>query len=256
MSGPTSAVAPPADPIGDALRADMVAYWKLDETSGTRIDSTGNGHNLSATTDLAYPVSYGTGKFSNGLLTDDTYPGALVRVNDSSFDTNNHPITCWFWVKFDRVDLVIDQTVIGRNGPAQIGGYPFEYYVAFASANNGFYLDLVGTQTNEIGFVTNTTPIVSGVWYFVYFEVNRASNILRLAVNNNEASDSFYDLVELPPIGEVNTFSIGGEVAPSEPTTAGNAVYGITDEVGFIGRALTSGEKTYLYNGGAGRSLY
>lgn len=47
ISTPIKIVEGSLDPIGDGLRVDVVAYWKMDEANGTRIDSSPHGLNLS-----------------------------------------------------------------------------------------------------------------------------------------------------------------------------------------------------------------
>jgi hypothetical protein len=84
-------------PSSASLLTSIIAYWNFDETSGSRVDSSGNGNTLTVTSS----VGYTTGKIGNTAVYDETmYNGVLVNPNKIIPNTNCS-LQCWIYPTAD-----------------------------------------------------------------------------------------------------------------------------------------------------------
>ena len=234
-----------ADPIGDTLRANAVAYWKLDEASGARADSTGNGLGL---TPLG-TVSGAAGKVGNAASLTRAGENGLFKNSTAAFDGDQ--ISVAFWVKFDSITEGEDQTIIWRMAETS----KVVFHIAFHS---GLWLDVYEDSAfnNETAFLESSVSIAADTWYFVVAEIDRTNEVVRLRINATQEQDMFFDS-PTAPTGTSSILSIGSGVTPvGAANTAGFHTEGLVDEVGWWDRLLTTPEKDHLYNAGVGRSLY
>lgn len=209
------------------LTDQLESYWKLDEESGTRVDSHGSN-------DLAdnNTVGFDTGKVGNAAkfilansesLTDDD--NASLRVGTGDF-------TFAFWYKRTAAWSILGVPLC-KGGQQD---YTFD-------DNNGamrFYTRNGGT------FPTATwgSALTTNVFYYVVGWRSSADQKNYLQIDN----------------GAIIEASLGG--APVDNDTAGAFIIGsssggspvdaLIDEVGFWKRVLTADERTQLYNGGSG----
>lgn len=193
--------------------ADLVSYWKLDETSGT-------------TADDAFAANNGT--YNGGYTLNQSGPGTLtpntVLLNGSSGYVNVptaaslHPtsaLTLEAWVRFTTVD----------NNYRWIAGTG---YTSDANPYNNFGLETtnVGNQfaaSVAIGttlfLVLSTTLPTAGVWYFLALTWDGST--LRLYVNGVE---------------EANTAASGTARNDGQPLTIGRYTRGASTGSYFNGR--------------------
>lgn len=219
--------------IGDVLRADAVAYWKLDEASGTRADSTGRGHDLS---DVQGDVSVGAGKVGNSAVFGGVNQQRLRCVADSDLIMSGADFYIALWAKLNtptyyalamRFDQFDEEYAVEFSGDLS--------RISLSLGNNGY------VEANTFGDVT------TGVWYFIE-AYNRTDGIYGIAVNGGV----FDTGVELSALPELSTpFTVG-----NLERIGGFSVQGAIDEIGVWRRLLTADERAYLYNGGDGRTLY
>lgn len=223
------------DPIGDALRADAAAYWKMDEASGTRVDATGNGFDLS---DLNNAGS-ATGKNGNGLLVSGAahyarYNGTGLQFGDTSFSIAA-------WVKIAAFAVGQSQNIF-----SYINDSTFEVEWALESDDFGDYFGMAFYTLAQTIDTFDFGAIVTDQWYFVVCEYNKADSKERLYIDNVLARESAL----VANIATANVVSFGLEATGLGSTNC------IRDEVLVINRVLTTAEKDYLYNSGSGRTLY
>lgn len=208
-------------PIEFPLSTNLSAYWKLDETSGTRIDSK-NGFDLTDNGSVGFSV----GKINNGTEFNNNYLSGTINNEFSS----GFSISSWF--KLNTVPTTIYVHIAGENNyyTEQVFRYGFQL-------ENG----TIRFYTSEITIYGPT--ISEDQWYHVV-----------ASVSNTEAS--FY--VDGIMVGSVTTNNVVGNYNPLIPFTLGalqgynEAFNGIIDEVGIWNRALTDAEVTRLYNNGNG----
>ena len=84
-------------------------------------------------------------------------------------------------------------------------------------------------------------PLSSNTWYYVVAWHDSVGNQVGISVNDSVPDTAAFTFGSFDDVG---TFAIGKESV--------NYFGGTIDEVGFWKRTLTSGERTQLYNAGAG----
>ncbi|MGH7186131.1 MAG: LamG domain-containing protein [Pseudomonadota bacterium] len=211
-----------------ALTDSLVAYWKLDEASGTRVDATGRGNDLA--TVVGSPGS-AAGKVGNAV---DTSSGNYLEGpvgGDLSPGNADFTIAAWLW--FDALSGEGDIVNKWQSGN-------FEYSLATDGSNNLKFFVSDGSFPS----VTATTfgAVSTSTWYFVVAWHDSVGDAIKIVVNDGTVE---------------TTAHAGGVNTGSAPFSVGRAPFGSphdgrVDEVGFWTRLLTAGEITALYNGGAG----
>jgi hypothetical protein len=223
-AGGGGAVAPPSP-----LLTGLVAYWKLDEASGSRADSSGNGSTLSL---AAGAVPSRVGRVGNGA---DFVPGNwLTCASNPNIVMGDIDFTIAGWLWFD--------TLASQN--------PLE-------KNDGTYIDYViyGTPAGEYGAIVaspsgsvliQTPPgVAANTWHFVVLQHDATTHTLSLSRDNGVGSASA-STAGKPPYVTTGSLTIGAGRG------GGYGFDGIIDEIGIWKRLLTPAEITQLYNGGVG----
>lgn len=196
----------------------VIAYWKLDESSGNAADSSGSGNTLVN----QGGVTYTAGKINNGSVhsaTSNAYFKTTSQINSST-------LTVSMWVYMTTIDA-------NYNG--------FIGFLSNGALNNhtsggGFRYESSG------GNITSGTTLVINTWYHIVLTMNGTSGELFLngsSVGTGTASSM-----------AVNQNYVVGSYGDS----ASNHMRGTIDEVGIWNRVLSGSEITDLYNGGAGIS--
>jgi hypothetical protein len=229
------------------MRGDMldglVAYWKLDEASGSRADTVG-GYTLTDNN----TVTQTTGIISNAASFAAASSESLsyATADDDVFEINK--------VLYSRFSLWFKATSLPANGNSMTllakedgGGDPS--YILDIFTTGGVTKIRVRAEGLVVGAstLTSTTTLSTGTWYHAVFGY-RLSSIgtphCTLYVNGaNEAYDETIDITSDILAGGV--FYLGRD-------TDGNYFNGAIDEVGFWQRELSASEVTDLYGAGSG----
>jgi hypothetical protein len=221
---------PPPSTLNDGL----VAYWKLDEASGTRVDSGPNGQNLTDNN----TVTSDTGKISNAGLFVSANSEYLSRTDSTELSTGNidFSFSCWFYQ-----DAAVANSAILTKGSAYSNAN-LEYALWLGSGG--------ATPAFSISDGTTTTTISSGValtastWYHIVVSYDAAANQMAITINAGTPATTAQST---GPQDTTGAFGIGRR-------NNGAYISGRVDEVGFWKRVLTSDERTELYNAGAGKT--
>lgn len=214
-------------PIGTLeFVSNLMAYYKMDEGSGTAVNDVVNGYN--GTTNGGWTTS---GLINNAT----TYDGSQVANISGvlNFGTNNATIS--LWVYFTDVTSFGD-LISKRQGAA---GGEDGYRILLDSATDIKY-GLSGLpKTASLPAFTNNH------WY--HFVMRRNADNVSLWVNGTQY-DSFNGTLTGGDPDQDNNFNvtIGG-------WSAGN-IKGRIDEVGLWNRSLSDSEISQLYNSGLGVS--
>ncbi|KAA3644794.1 MAG: hypothetical protein DWQ07_15420 [Chloroflexi bacterium] len=224
---------PTATPDTTLLNS-LQAYWKLDESSGTRMDAHGFSH-LSDNNS----VTSGTGLLNDAAQFDKTNSEYLSRVDNDALSLGDFDFSYAFWVKLDSKGT--SYPILTRYETAS----DRSIWMGYSGASDRFNFGLYNSAGNGIGWVyadTFGSPSVD-TWYFVYIEYDAANDTVGVSINN----------------GRLDTSSTTG--TPADGTAAfklgygaGSSYYhdGRIDELGFWKRLLTSDERNELYNSGSG----
>jgi hypothetical protein len=216
---------------GDSsLLNDLVAYWKLDETSGTRFDSAGT-NNLADNNTVGSAIGKQGNAASFGPGRDEylSYPSPVIQ-------TTTFSVSAWVSLK--------SFTAFGRA----------IFYQGNLANDAGLHLFAINTwegETNCLGFryngagnsPSNSNVITLNTWHHVV--VTYDGSEVNFYVDNVAAGSNTIDISASP---SPDPFYMGVWFA----LDADRIWDGDIDELGIWSRVLTSGEITQLYNGGAG----
>lgn len=205
-----------------ALTDNLVAYYKLDESSGNAADATGNGFTLTNNN----TVSYATGLINNGadLGTSNTNK---TLATSTSLGITTGDFTVSFWYKNDGTDREFD-------GQVSIGTGSYSMIFFRNGTNNRWFLATSGGGNTLI-----TESITNSTWYFL--TMVKSGGTVTVYVNATSKGSTS----TLGSSAGVH-FTVGG--FPDYGWYGTNKI----DEVGVWSRALSGAEITSLYNGGSG----
>src|SRR6185436_18024947 len=218
-----------------SLTNGLVAYWKMDEASGTRIDATGRGNDLADNNG----VGQTTGKISNAAQFTVANNKYLSHPDNSDLSTGDIDFTIAGWVYLDNLGTVsFNPTIFAKwiNTPEE-----YEYGLEYnhTSQRLRFYISGNGTSATTID-ANGFGPIATGQWYFFVTWHDAVNNKVGISLNNVS------DTIDYSGGGynSSNPFVLGA-------TNKGTSNYrdGRIDEVGFWKRLLTADERAALYNG-------
>lgn len=215
------------------LLTDLAAYWKLDETSGTRFDSAGTA-NLSDNGS----VGYGIGKQSNAAVFDGTArwldTGATARPFElRSGDTLS--IALWMY----PTDNSANYFPLTKFSDVSTSG---EYAILRDTSGNT-RLRVYSNGTQDTAAVA--TPI--NTWSLIVAEIDGATSIptiynVGLGTSGTRGPVTY-------PTNHTKPLVVGAFIS----SLFGNTYFaGRIDGVGIWNRLLTSSERDDLYNSGAG----
>ena len=204
-----------------ALTDGLVAYYKLDESSGNASDSSGAGNTLTNSGTTAFT----TGKINNGVNFTAT-AGQRLSITSALGYTSTVDRTWAYWVKTTTfVGYLVDNTLTDTTGRM---------------------LMYQNTPTSDIRLWVNgnelaTSALTAGTWYYIV--ITKSGSTYTFYLNNSSLGTVSPGAV----VGYTkNLFYLGSSfVGGSE----GNAV---VDEFGIWSRVLSATEISQLYNGGAG----
>ena len=218
---PPTASGSACDSVNDAY---LAAYWKFEESSGSRADSKG-----SSTLTQVGTVGSGAAIIGNGLSTDHSAAYLTMTTNGAVTTTGSFTIACW-------AKLNHSQAVAGLVDKA----LDFKLWLNTGAANPVFRMWGPGLATASTA--QSSVSISVGTWYFVVAWYDDAAKKTWISVNNETpvAGGTFDGFVNYNSSVAV---AIDGQV---------DYLDGAMDELFITKRLLTAGERTALYNSGAG----
>jgi hypothetical protein len=208
------------------------AYYKLDETTGTRNDSV--QINVNDLTDHNSGLTVG-GKVGGAYHCVASIPNYLSCADNAAFQMGTGTFSLAAWVKTVTTST---QFIISYGAPLVAGQNGYGIYIASGQLN--FVVDGTASAQSD-----NTSATFNdGAWHLVILTVNRAGNSILLDVDNvNRLTDTSFSS------GSVDS-SFGFQIGARN---GGSFFDGDVDEVGvWKNYILTSGDKAALWNGGAG----
>lgn len=231
--GTTRAVEAPIVSYQDRILSSApVAYWKMDEASGVRVDSMGSndGINVNAGYDSSsQKIGQGAGQFNGS--------SAYVGVADDDVLKPAKAVTAEAWVKITSSPT--DYVRIIQKSPYITTNAGYQYMLLFAQADTVYFV--VSTPAGERSSAQSVVLNV-GVWYHVagVYDGTR----VKVYLNGVESINNYGSSSDMnTPVGN---FHIGND--PNDPTCAGKSCFpGLIDEVAVYDRALPQSEiKSHL----------
>lgn len=221
------------------LNDSLISYWKLDETSGTRVDSepTGTAQNLTDNN----TVGYTNGVISNAADFELANTETLTRSDSEDLSTGNTSFSVSGW--FKKESQSANKSLIGRFGTSAATR---EYLIR---VNGGTEVLDVLMQENggslKTVSCTNFGATSQDVWMFFAVIYNSSAQTLSVSINNG-TPNTLSNVTATADTAE--TTYIGGRASSSDYHD------GLIDEVGFWKKVLSASEITELYNSGAGKT--
>lgn len=205
----------------DDITTNLAAYWKLDETSGTRVDA----HNTYDLTEVGMVPDVPGKRDAGAYLTGGNH---LMHLDNETFSPGLGSFSIAMWVKLDN--LIGARPIIHKENE----------YSIYVIDNTHWQLNIYNGEYQAS--LPVDTQIKTGTWYFVTAYHNGANRRIGLAINNSLTgmqyqygiADTSSDLL----VGYDGTTSLDGTV----------------DEIAFWRRVLSHSEILYLYSGGNGRT--
>ncbi|MEI7957897.1 MAG: LamG-like jellyroll fold domain-containing protein [Verrucomicrobiota bacterium] len=207
----------------NGLMGGLLAFWRLDEETGVRVDATGNGTALSDNNGVGFTA----GKIGNAA----SFDGSNYLSTSQQFDpTQSYTVVCW--VKLDSPTHDQDCINIGANGLfMQLDPY------CNAQGGPGF-----NPGINE-GYIVGIPDWVGDDQpHFLAAMVDANTGVATLYVDGQSASQMIPSQILAIP----GPLILGGAFT--------NPLAGWIDEVGIWNRALSDAEISRIYNNGNGNA--
>lgn len=230
--------------LPESLNNNLEAFWRLEETSGTRFDYFGSNDLTDNNT-----VTRGTGKIGYGAEFSVGNKEYLSINDNPDLSSGDIDFTIAGWVYLhdnSNYRFILSKGTTGDNKDNE---YQL-FYTKWGGANT-FAFDVGNGSTS--GEVTSTSfghPSLD-TWYYIVAWHDASANTINIQVNNGTVDSASYSSGAFDSEG-VFRF---GQYAGSDP---GTTYYwdGMLDGFGFWKRVLTIDERNALYNSGNGAEMY
>lgn len=237
MDKPANAVGASGGGSG-TLTNGLLAFWPLNETSGQRLDISGNARHLADSDGAALAIGTGgatgsvSGKIGNAAeFTGDAGAKVLrLGVPLPAYETPTGTVAAW--VKLNSL----------TEGRVIAGDYYRTPLSLWFEPNDGaFYGKLSGNQ------ISISHPATSGAWCHLVFTYDHATKTGEFFVNGTNVGTQTYS-DPYTPVVNAGGFAVGstGDGYPN------HFIAGLVDAVGVWDRVLTQTEVLELYNNGLG----
>ncbi len=209
------------------LLSGLLGYWKIDEASGTRADSTANGNNLTSNNNVGSIA----GKINNaGVFS--ASPDKSLSHADNTVLRFGGDFTVSIWVYWTAHQFE-DSIILAKHG---------EFYLhRHDNDASKVKAELWSTTGVMLGSVVSNVALQFNQWYHVI--AYRSGNTLGVVINNGTPVTA---AVSAGTIQTSNQFRIGAH-------DGGYSWTGYLDECGKWNRKLNSAEIAALYNSGNGK---
>lgn len=213
-------------------KTGLVAYYKMDESSGTAYDVFGN-KNLTNTSS----VSFSTGKINNGAV----FNGSNYLVNTSWY-TVPSAVTLSLWYKTSNNYSGAEGIVCRKDNNSGA-----RYIYGLIIGDNKIVMATYHSPTSTSREIKSGFTINDGSWRHFVGVFDFSNGTMALYCNNSLVGTS--SLTNLAgQSGGLLTIGVDGSNLVSGKLKSGDMV----DEVAYFDRVLTSTEITNLYNNGNG----
>lgn len=221
-----------------ALTDSLISYWKLEETSGTRVDSHGTNDLTDNNT-----VTSATGKINTAASFANASNEYLSHTDNTDLSLGDIDWTIAGWVNLATKSAI--RRIFCKGNVSGQFAYNIDYFSTSDrfrfenSGDGGFGASFSSVLANNLGSPSTST------WYYIVCWHDSVGNTINIQVNNGTANSTAHSS---GTFDDSQTFGIGG----NDAMLIGERFDGQIDEVGFWKRVLTADERTSLYNGGSG----
>ena len=221
----------------NSLMSGLVAHWKLNETSGNRVDSYSNNDLTPTNT-----PGFDTGIIGNGVSFVSASNQVLSVSDNKQINLGGTDFSISLWVKYNALTNNSAQDYLGILSKGS-GGAAYCISMQYRIAS-GFMQAQLNNGVTTGNFAASTFgAFTTGVWYNVIFTYNNTSKAVTISVNGTENGYTS----ATTPTDVSYALNIGR--AYNSNTYNSSA---IIDSVSIWKKVLNSAEKSRLYNSGSG----
>ncbi|MEO1063759.1 MAG: LamG-like jellyroll fold domain-containing protein [Actinomycetota bacterium] len=221
-----------------SLLTDLVAHWKLNETSGTRADSHGSNDLTDNNT-----VGSASGKLGNAADFESTNNEYLSHADNADLATGDFDWTVTAWFRLESLPSAVGDT--GGIVTKHKDGDEKEFIVAVSTGEDKPLIRLFALGGSTIATATWGAAVSTGTWYFVEAYHDAANNEIGIAINNGTH-------VTAPTGGTASARKTDVLWQIGSLGNGSSFLDGRVDSVSRWDRLLTSQERSDLYNSGDG----
>ena len=157
----------------------------------------------------------------------------------TSLGSTPYTLSCSIFLE----DVDTDQTIIGK-WQDQGGSESLEYRILYDSSVRSFKFETSSDGTTSEYSITSSAPVSLNTWYFLLAEHTSVASDATFRVNDYSDSTT----IAADTFNGTANFVVGGELVPEQ-----RFLQGKVSRAALWKRVLTSLEKSFLYNAGAGR---
>jgi len=225
------------------LNSNLVSYWKLDEASGTRVDSEPTGTPQDLTDNNT--VTQVAGIVGNAAFFTSANTEWLSVADSTDLSVGDEDFTICAWVKL--INLTGDKIIASHwsTTPSNQRSWLLRLNSSIGKYEGAVSSDGTSAGVTTLADINFATP-PTNAWHFVVFSHDSVNNQLKLSTNDGTPVTLGYSA---GVHDSTSTFDIGGR-----GTSGADPMWGAIDEVGFWKRILTAAEITALYSAGAGKT--
>lgn len=206
-------------------------YWKLNEASGSRVDSHGSA-NLA---EVGGTLAGASGKLGNGVGADGVANLGVTGLSSHNLQTNG--CTVWGWVKISNF-VSNEKYILQCPG----SGFLSAFLLMVQDATSVIFLVANSSGSSSSNAIKTGLSLLANTWYFVWGRYDKDTKKAEVGIDNLASVLGTALVNGAQTITAFNALKSGSSVA-------GDCVL---DEVGFDLRKFTDTELALLYNGGNG----
>jgi len=241
-----------------AIKDNLKVYYKCDETSGNLIDVSGN--NLTGTNNGT--ATFSSGKIKNGTnLNGSNQFFALTDADWDWFEYNQaFSISCWMKFGIQTYSTYIAQQFVGKQSlDVPFPGWHFGLESRVATKANlqvVLYNDYVTSGKCITAYSTDMIQFYN-TWKHVVitYSGNGSYTGVKFYIDNSLQSTTPTNAGNETCTSTIKT-DVSASIGSRKGDSASGAFNGSLDEIGIWNKELTTDEISYLWNGGAGLSLF
>ena len=219
-----------------ALADNLIAWWTMNEESGTREDSVGSNDLADQNT-----VLFGAGKQGNAADYVAASAEGLWTASTADVSFADDDFTYALWCKLDL--HTVNHDILSKYDS---GGGKREYRLYFDHGQNRFIWRVTSNPSSS-GTAVNADElgnVSTGTWYFIVAWHDKTANVIGIQVNNGTADTTAQSLG-----CNESSSNLGVGIGAA---LGANYWDGLIDEIGLWGRVLSADDKTALYGSGDG----
>lgn len=226
--------------FGCTLQTDLIADWKLEEASGTRLDELngcgGTGCDLTDNN----TVTQAAGKQGNAGQFTRANTEYLSRADHADLSTGNISATWAVWVYLDT-NTDAEMNILNQGWSGGTESYKISYTGGVGDEKFTF---AVSNAPNE-ATVTNTGVAATATWHLIIAWHDANADTINLQRNNGAVSSVSFTFGMADSGSAFHIGALNGLTSPWN---------GRIDEPAFWKRILTAQERSDLYAGGVGNT--